>query len=106
MNRRLIGLALCTATAFSGNASGGGAVEMEKGRQMFLQGTKPACALCHTLQDAGAAGAIGPSLDDLKPDAERVAKAIRQGVGIMPAFPDLSDAEVKLLADYVAAATK
>lgn len=81
-------------------------VDKDKGRQMFLQGTQPNCALCHSLKDAGATGAIGPSLDELKPDAERVAKAVRQGVGVMPAFKNLSDAEIKLLSEYVAAATK
>lgn len=106
MTRWHLGLILFSTAVFTGNASGEGKVDMDKGRQMFLQGTKPSCALCHTLQDAGAAGEIGPNLDELKPDAERVAKAIRQGVGIMPAFPDLSDAEVSLLAAYVAAAAK
>lgn len=100
MNRLLIAAVLAGSTL---NAT---AVDMEKGRHMFLKGTKPTCALCHTLQDAGAAGEIGPNLDDLKPDADRVAKAIRQGVGVMPAFPDLSDEEIHRLAKYVAAATK
>lgn len=93
---------------FGGASSGAAAkdVDMGKGRQMFLQGTQPNCALCHTLKDAQAAGAIGPDLDELKPDADRVAKAIRQGIGVMPAFTSLSDAEVKLLSEYVAAATR
>lgn len=82
------------------------AADLAKGRQMFQQGTTPACAVCHTLQDAGTSGEIGPNLDELKPDADRVAKAIREGLGVMPAFTDLSDEQVRLLAEYVAAVTQ
>ena len=66
----------------------------------------PPCALCHTLDAAGAAGAVGPSLDELKPDAERVATALRNGVGAMPSYrATLSDAQITLLARYVAQAS-
>ncbi|GAB3547568.1 cytochrome c [Noviherbaspirillum agri] len=82
------------------------AADMAKGRQMFQQGTTPPCIVCHTLQDAGASGKVGPNLDELKPDAERVEKAVRNGLGVMPAFTDLSDEQVRLIAEYVAAATK
>ena len=44
-------------------------------------------------------------LDELKPDAARVEQAVRQGVGVMPANTTLSDAQIKLLAQYVARAT-
>lgn len=83
-----------------------GATDLASGRQLFQRGTTPACAICHTLRDAGTSGQVGPNLDELKPDAERVAKAIRQGVGVMPPFTDLSDEQVRLLAEYVAAAAK
>jgi mono/diheme cytochrome c family protein len=74
------------------------------GRQLFTQGAVPACALCHTLRDAGAEGAIGPVLDELKPDAARVAKAMRQGIGQMPSFVGrLTDAQIDAVARYVAA---
>ncbi|MCZ7565243.1 MAG: cytochrome c, partial [Burkholderiales bacterium] len=42
------------------------------GRKVFTQTAQPPCALCHTLQAAGAEGTIGPSLDELKPDTERI----------------------------------
>lgn len=77
----------------------------EDGRKLFGAVT-PACALCHTLKDAGATGAVGPSLDELKPDAERVAKALRNGIGQMPAFPHLSEAQVQAIARYVERATR
>lgn len=77
----------------------------EAGRALFLKGTTPACAICHTLTDVGATGAIGPNLDELKPDANRVEQAVRNGIGVMPAFESLSDADIETLARYVSIAT-
>ncbi len=77
----------------------------DEGRKLFTSVT-PACALCHALRDAGATGEIGPSLDELKPDRERVVKALKNGIGQMPAFPQLSAAQVEALANYVAQAAK
>ncbi|WP_370628312.1 cytochrome c [Bordetella sp. BOR01] len=79
--------------------------DAEAGRALFTKDTTPACAVCHTLADAGAVGAIGPNLDELKPDANRVAQAVRNGIGVMPAFESLSDADVQVLAQYVSSAT-
>lgn len=76
-----------------------------EGRKLFTSVT-PACALCHALKDADATGAVGPSLDELKPDRDRVVKALKNGIGQMPAFPQLSEAQVQALAEYVAAATR
>jgi len=81
-------------------------VNMEEGKKLFAQTAVPACAVCHTLKHAGATGEIGPVLDELKPDATRVEKAIRNGIGQMPPYQSLSDAQIKLLANYVAAATQ
>jgi cytochrome c6 len=75
---------------------------LSQGKTLFLQTAVPACAVCHTLRHAGAEGAVGPSLDELKPDAARVEKAIRNGIGQMPANKTLSEAQIKLLANYVA----
>lgn len=79
--------------------------EMELGKRLFTQAAVPACALCHTLADAGALGAVGPVLDEIKPDAARVAKALRNGLGNMPAFKSLTEAEIKALARYVSTAS-
>lgn len=80
--------------------------EYELGRKLFLHKTQPACALCHTLKDAGAEGAVGPVLDELRPDAARVARAVRDGLGAMPPFKQqLSEAELKALARYVSVAS-
>ncbi len=60
------------------------------------------CGGCHTLAAAGADGVVGPNLDELQPDAATVATVVSNGQGSMPAFDDLSDAEVQAVADYVA----
>lgn len=78
----------------------------DEGKRLFTTGATPACALCHTLKDAGAEGAIGPSLDELKPDAARVAKAVKNGIGQMPAFTQLSEAQVQAIARYVEKAAR
>ncbi len=75
----------------------------ELGRKVFTQVAQPPCAACHILQAAGAAGTVGPSLDELKPDRERVLEAVRKGVGIMPAFGErLSKEQIEAVATFVA----
>lgn len=75
------------------------------GKELFLKAT-PACAVCHTLKDAGSEGAVGPVLDELRPDAARVAKALRDGLGSMPSYrASLSDAQIAALARYVSRAS-
>ena len=62
------------------------------------------CAGCHTLAAAGASGAVGPNLDERKPDAATVTAIVTSGRGSMPSFSgQLSEAEIAAVADYVAA---
>lgn len=97
-------LALVVGLAFASLASL--ADERAEGRKLFTSGTSPSCAVCHTLRDAQATGEVGPVLDELKPDEERVAKAVRNGLGVMPAFGEkLSEKDIALLARYVAQAS-
>lgn len=80
---------------------------MTLGRQIFTTGATPPCALCHTLRDAGAQGSVGPVLDALQPDANRVATVLRNGSGTMPAYrASLSPAQIEVLALYVSAAAR
>ena len=72
---------------------------------MFIKDAAPSCSICHTLADAGASGNIGPSLDELKPDEQRVLKALKTGIGQMPAYPQLSEEQVQALARYVSRAS-
>lgn len=79
--------------------------EDAQGRALFLQEATPPCALCHSLRAAGAAGAVGPDLDALRPDAGRVAQALRQGIGLMPSYGEsLNEAQIEALAGYVSRA--
>lgn len=77
----------------------------DRGKQLFLKDATPPCAVCHTLGDAGATGAVGPSLDELKPDVQRVVQALKTGVGVMPAYTQLSADDMQAIARYVARAT-
>lgn len=99
------GLAALAASLYAACAGAADPASAEAGRVLFTKTAAPACAVCHTLADAGATGAIGPNLDELKPDANRVAQAVRNGIGVMPAFESLSDADVQTLAEYVSSAT-
>lgn len=78
----------------------------EAGKQLFLKGASPACAICHTLEAAGAAGAVGPSLNELQPDAARVLNALKNGIGQMPAYASLTPEQMKILSEYVAKASR
>jgi cytochrome c6 len=81
------------------------AAQLALGKKLFTGGASPACAICHTLKDAGTEGAIGPVLDELKPDANRVAAALRNGLGSMPSYrASLSDEQIAALARYVSVA--
>ncbi|HET7795731.1 MAG TPA: cytochrome c [Rhizobacter sp.] len=99
----LLGAALwCVGFA----AQAAGEAEREAGRKLFNSGTQPSCAVCHTLRDAGAEGAVGPVLDELQPDEARVANVLRTGLGVMPPFRDkLTEQQIALLARYVAQAS-
>lgn len=100
-SRRLVAIAAsclligCSAAALAADDS--------DGKQIFTETAVPSCTVCHTLADAGSTGAIGPDLDELQPDAERVYKAVTDGIGVMPPFADkLSEEQRKALAAYVA----
>lgn len=71
-----------------------------KGREAFAQ----RCSQCHLLKDAGAAGRVGPNLDNLRPKAaltlDAIAKGRARGQGQMPAQL-LEGEEAKDVANYV-----
>jgi mono/diheme cytochrome c family protein len=63
------------------------------------------CASCHTLQDAGATGTVGPNLDDAKPSAELATDRVTNGKGVMPAFGgQLTPKQIADVAAYVSQA--
>ena len=79
--------------------------ELARGKQLFLT-LQPACAVCHTLQAAGAQGEVGPVLDEIKPNAERVLRALRNGIGAMPSFAEkMTEQDMQAVARFVAQST-
>ncbi|MBD0330432.1 MAG: cytochrome c [Thermoleophilia bacterium] len=83
----------------AGRAEDGAPPEATGAEAIFTQ----RCGSCHTLAAANTAGTIGPSLDQLSPDAERVERAMREGPGQMPSFEgQLSDEDIEAVAKYVA----
>lgn len=103
--RTLAAPALLLATGVAAHAADD-AAQMALGKKLFTTAT-PACAVCHTLKDAGAQGAVGPVLDELQPDAARVSKVLRDGLGSMPSFKaSLTEAQIAAIALYVSKASR
>ena len=64
--------------------------------------TSAGCASCHTLKDAGAAGTVGPNLDEAKPPASLVIDRVTNGKAVMPSFKgQLSEQQIQDVAAYV-----
>jgi mono/diheme cytochrome c family protein len=86
------------ATQSTSTASGGSENASAEGKTVFTSN----CKGCHTLNDAGATGSVGPNLDDLKPDKATVQRQVENGGGPMPAFKGkLSAAQIDAVATYV-----
>jgi len=101
-----VGVALFAPTSGAASAATGDDPQLGEGRALFTGGATPPCAICHTLKDAGASGSVGPSLDELRPDEERVRAAVRGGIGAMPSFAaTLTEAQIRAVARYVAKAS-
>ena len=84
-------------TATSGGSNG--ATAASDGKTIFVEN----CGTCHTLSAAGTDGAVGPNLDDLKPDYAEVSTQVMNGGGGMPAFQGvLSPADIQAVSKYVA----
>jgi mono/diheme cytochrome c family protein len=76
----------------------------DMGKDVFLN--KANCGACHILIDVGTEGVIGPNLNQIKPDMNRVMSAVINGIGVMPPFEDmLSLAEIEAVAHYVSIST-
>ena len=71
-----------------------------KGKEVFLGAGN--CAACHMLSDAGSNAMVGPNLNEIRPDIQRIIMAVRNGIGVMPAMEGiLSDEEIEAVAHYV-----
>jgi mono/diheme cytochrome c family protein len=64
------------------------------------------CGGCHTLSAAGSTGTVGPNLDQVSLDRERVIEQITRGGGAMPAFRGrLANDEIETVADFLVTST-
>jgi mono/diheme cytochrome c family protein len=64
------------------------------------------CGSCHVLADAGTTGTVGPNLDQSKPQLQEAITQITNGGGGMPPFKgQLSDQQIRALAQYLVRAT-
>jgi len=74
--------------------------KMELGLEVF--NNKAQCGTCHALNEAGSSGNIGPNLDQIKPQIERIIMAVKNGIGVMPSWDGvLNDEEIEAVAYYV-----
>ena len=70
------------------------------GKEIFLNAGN--CATCHSLKDAGSNAMVGPNLNEIRPDIERVKIAVLNGIGVMPAYQGiLSGEEIDAVSYYV-----
>jgi mono/diheme cytochrome c family protein len=78
------------------------APDLKNGRQMF---DTWACGTCHALADAGAAGQIGPGLDNPALTTELIIDRVTNGAGAMPGFGgQMTEKEIADLAAYIKSA--
>ena len=72
----------------------------ELGKNIFLN--KAACSSCHVLADAGSDGQIGPNLNEIRPDKDRILNAVKNGIGVMPMYEgELTAEEIEAVVYYV-----
>lgn len=101
-----LGLSLLGLTGVVAADEAADAAQLELGKTLFIKDAVPACAICHALKDAGATGAIGPDLDELKPSFSNVVTTVQTGVGVMPSFAaTLTEDQINAVAAYVASVT-
>ena len=75
------------------------------GKEVFL-GTGN-CVACHTLSDAGSNAMVGPNLNEIRPDIQRIIMAVRNGIGVMPAMEGiLTNDEIEAVAHYTSIAAE
>ena len=69
------------------------------GKEIF---TSQGCGGCHTFEEAGTNGAVGPNLDEAKPSFDEAFKQVQNGGGGMPAFGGkLSEKQIADVAAFV-----
>ena len=83
-----------------GGGGGAGQGDAAAGEAVFTTN----CGSCHTLEEAGTSGNIGPNLDDSTLDQAAVVQQVMNGGGAMPPFQgQLSEEEIQNVAAFVVA---
>jgi cytochrome c553 len=79
---------------------GGGGGDAAAGEAIFVE----SCGSCHTLEEAGTSGTVGPNLDDSTLDLQAVVEQVTNGGGAMPPFEgQLSEEEIQNVSAFVVA---
>ena len=74
--------------------------KMDLGLEVY--NNKAKCGDCHSLQAAGSEGQIGPDLDMLRPQMNKIIAVVTNGIGVMQAWEGiLSYEEIEAVAYYV-----
>jgi cytochrome c553 len=83
-----------------GGEGGGGDGDAAAGEAVFTA----SCGSCHTLEEAGTTGAVGPNLDESTLDFDAVVAQVTNGGGGMPAFEGtLSEEDIQNVSAFVVA---
>ena len=96
-------IAVAAAAAVLGLAAGCGGDDdegdPEAGKAVFASA---GCGGCHTLEEAGSSGSVGPKLDGLNVSYERVKEQVENGGGAMPPFKgQLTDQQIADVSAFV-----
>src|ERR1700694_2916364 len=100
----LAGALVFLLTACGGGKSAASSANKLPGAKIFASA---GCSGCHTLATAQATGTAGPNLDQVRPDAQKVSRQVRNGGVGMPSFSNkLSATQIQQVADFVSRATQ
>ncbi len=100
----LVGAAVIALSGCGGDDKPSASPTNAPGAKVF---TDAGCGNCHTLSAVEATGTVGPDLDQVKPEKEKVARQVTNGGVGMPSFSDkLSAKEIDDVAVFVADATR
>jgi len=92
-------VALCAGNPTASGCGGGGKITSTDGKTIFLTA---GCTGCHTLNDAGSKGTVGPNVDQAKPPLALVIDRVTNGKNAMPSFKGkLTPAQIQAVAKYV-----
>ena len=93
-----------TATETTTETTGAAQGDPVAGKEIFATA---GCGGCHTLEEAGSSGSVGPKLDGRNVSFERVKEQVENGGGPMPAFAgQLTDQQIADVSAFVSQASQ